>query len=190
MNGNDIVKPSLYSPGQLILSLELSGQALPMDLALQEILEQKVIRTAIKARESVNGNLIKNKCEGYLQDFVVQELYAKQIYNSLRRYREEGRLINLLMFETDPTHTKVVDAWMIQAGKILHIRTSSTPTRDIALTSQQLARSEVEAKIAEIAEGGQVTTTFSILGDLSHDLSLIDRAQDVFHQMRYPTETA
>lgn len=178
-DANDQIQVSPYVPRQLIVTLMEVDGGNDAQKALQKILEVRVLRTKIKAVESHNGGIFNDVQKDYSQEFVVREQYNKQIYTALRRYRESGLPIKILMFEPDPTHTKVIDAWMIENGKIGFVRTSSFPYRDVNTIQVPLA--EGDAPFPGTA--AQINTTFTIFGDLHHELSIIDLAQMVFDEM-------
>ena len=176
---DEVIQVSPYVPRQLIIKLmDVNGGDVTQK-ALQTVLETQIVRTKIKAVESANGGLSDDKQQGYLQEFVARELYAKQIYNMLRHYRDMGGFIKILMFEPDPTHTKVVDAWMLEMGRIHHVRTSTFPYRDVTGSEAPLA----EGNTPFPGTTTQVNTTFSIVGDLHHGLDLIPLAQEIFDEM-------
>lgn len=173
------IQGSPYVPRQLLIRLMGVDGGNVAQKALQEILELRILRTKIKAVESNNGGLIDDVQEGYQQEFVVGEQYGKTIYTALRGYREMGLPIEILMFEPDPTHTKVVDAWLLKKGRIQHVRTSTFPHRDVTTTVAPLAEGDAPFP----GTMNPVHTTFSILGELHHQLNLIDLAQLAFDEM-------
>lgn len=176
---NRYIQASPYVPRQLIIRLMGVDGGNVAQTALQDILEHRILRTKIKAVESNSGALIDDVQEIYQQEFVVGEQYGKTVYTSLRGYREMGLPIEILMFEPDPTHTKVVDAWLLKKGRIQHVRTSTFPHRDVTTTVAPLAEGDAPFP----GTMNPVHTTFSILGELHHELNLIDLAQLVFNEM-------
>ncbi len=178
-DANKFIQASPYVPRQLIIRLMGVDGGNEAQKALQNILELRVLRTKIKAVESNSGALVDDVQEIYQQEFVVGEQYGKAVYTSLRGYREMGLPIEILMFEPDPTHTKVVDAWLLKKGRIQHVRTSTFPHRDVTTTVAPLAEGDAPFP----GTVNPVHTTFSILGELHHQLNLIDLAQLAFDEM-------